>query len=454
LKRTNTVSTKLWKLAKIITDTVKKLQTSGGIMQTRTVYVKPKFKEFEFKDGTVSRMSWTFEYVDKMEWHWHDEFKFLETTVKKLQEYSDTFKLISKTYGVAEPQAEFWLSRFAQILSRMSLEEVKQEDVIQLITTFVADLEGAPKHWIVRAWLNGLWTKEPEVTIFEGLTLRHPRQTDFESERPLESAIFGFQEEVIPMFQYPSAILEMMKRAKDQPELHYELETLLITLRLFRVGSVAPLKIYWNSESVLGFGHYTTGPSRVAIPTEKYSLSAAELDTLRTFIQRVKPIIPQEFLRGGETTDYMVTSLQRFNDAMLKAEPPESRMTFAIMSLEALYLKSGEREELEHRLSQRIAKILSILGHDPMEVYNTLRRSYDIRSKFVHGEPLEKADRQYTAENLSKVLEYNRVSIVASLQLKEKIAKEQLLNLIDNSLLSPQAETKLNEKIKQFCSVH
>jgi hypothetical protein len=89
-----------------------------------------------------------------------------------------------------------------------------------------------------------------------------------------------------------------------------------------------------------------------------------------------------------------------------------------------------------------------------MEVYNTLRRSYDIRSKFVHGEPLEKADRQYTAENLSKVLEYNRVSIVASLQLKEKIAKEQLLNLIDNSVLSPQAETKLNEKIKQFCSVH
>jgi len=453
MAKADTVSTKLWKLTNVIIDTVKKLQASGEITKTRRVYLKPKFREFEFKEGSMGRVSWTFEHVDKTEWHLRDEFKFLETTVKKLSEYVETFKLISKIYGVTEPQAEFWLSRFAQILSRMSFNEVKQEDLIQLITTFVSDLEGAPKQWIVTVWLNGLWTKEPEVMVFEGLTLRQPRSADFELEQPLELAPFGFQD-LIPPFRFPSAVLEFRKRAKDQPELHYEMETLLTALRLFRVGSVVALKVFWNSESVLGFGNVVTGTSRIATPADKYSLSSKELDSLRAFIQRIELLIPLEFIRGGETTDYMVTSLQRFNDAILKAEPPESRMTFAIMSLEALYLKSGEREELEHRLSQRIAKILSIFGRDPLEVYHTLRRSYEIRSKFVHGEPLEKVDRQYAAENLLKILEYNRVSIVTSLQLKENMAKEQLLNLVDNSLLSPQAETKLNEKIKQICSVY
>jgi len=34
------------------------------------------------------------------------------------------------------------------------------------------------------------------------------------------------------------------------------------------------------------------------------------------------------------------------------------------MGLESLYLKEMEREELEHRLSQRVAQLLSFYGHE------------------------------------------------------------------------------------------
>ncbi len=452
VKTTDTVSAKLWRLSAVIVELVKKLQTEGGIVRERRVYVKPKFSEFEFKDGAIGKQSWTYEYMEKDEWHWRDEFKFLENTVKKLPEYVDSFKLISRTYGMNESQAEFNLSRFAQILSHKSLKEVNHEDIVHLITTFVADLEGSPHQWYVTIWLNGIWTKEPEVTISDGLKLRQPTQADFEIERPFDPTPLALDPQPLAGFGQPTAILEMRKRSKGQPELSFDIENLIVTLRLFRVGSVSPLRSFWNSDSVVGFGSFRMGPSLVLIPGDKYQVSESDLDSLVKFLNRVRPLIPQEIIRGGETTDDIVTSIQRFNDAMLKPEPPESRIAFCIMSLEALYLKSGEHAELEHRLSQRVSKMLGIFGHEPMEVYNRMKQSYDIRSKFVHGEPLRKEDRQYAAENLSKMLEYGRASIVAYLQLREKTTKEQFLNLIDNSLLSPAAHSKLTERIKETCT--
>ncbi len=452
VKTTDTVSAKLWKLSGVIVELVKKLQAEEGIVRERRVYVKPKFSEFEFKDGTISKQSWAYEYVEKDEWHWRDEFKFLENTVKKLPEYVDAFKLISRTYGVDESHAEFNLSRFAQILSHRSLQEVSHEDIVHLITRFVSDLEGSPHQWHVAIWLNGLWTKEPEITLSEGLKIRQPTQSDFEIEKPFDPTPLALDPQPLAGLGQPTAILEMRKRAKGQPELALDIENLMATLRLFRVGSVASLRSFWNSDSVTGFGSFRMGPLLSIIPGDKYQVSESDLDSLLKFLDRVRPLIPQEIVRGGETTDDLVTSIQRFNDAMLKPEPPESRIAFSIMSLEALYLKSGEHAELEHRLSQRVSKMLGILGHEPMEVYNRMRQSYDIRSKFVHGEPLKKEDRQYAAENLSKILEYSRASIVTWLQLREKTTKEQFLNLVDNSLLSPGAHTKLTERIKETCT--
>src|SRR5438034_4599435 len=106
VKMTETVSAKLWKLSGVIVELVKKLQTQEGIVRERRVYERPKYSEFEFKDGTIGKQSWTYEYIQRDEWHWRDEFNFLENTVKKLPEYVDAFKLISRTYGINESLAE------------------------------------------------------------------------------------------------------------------------------------------------------------------------------------------------------------------------------------------------------------------------------------------------------------------------------------------------------------
>jgi F0F1-type ATP synthase alpha subunit len=123
------------------------------------------------------------------------------------------------------------------------------------------------------------------------------------------------------------------------------------------------------------------------------------------------------------------------------------------MCLEALYLKENERQELDHRLGQRVAKLFNQFNHEPLEVYNKIKRSYEIRSSFVHGSPISK-DQQNEASKLAQdILEYARVSIIIQLQLKVVMDKDKFLNLLDNSLLNKQANEKLQSLIEKNCQV-
>lgn len=448
LTKTETVSAKLWKLGLAIGEGVKKLREAGGMTQTKAVYVKPKFEQFQFKDGTLSSLSWTYESIEKTETHWREEYEFLENTIKKIPDYAEAFKLISKNYGVSEPQAEFRLSLFAQAVSKLSLPD-NQETLVDLITTFVADLEGSPKQWHVTLWLHGVWTVEEEVTLPDGVLLRHPRQSDFEVERPLEIALYPMYDELFSALRpTPSAILELERRAKDNLELQYEVEKLLTILRLFHVGAVLVIRSSWKAKSLVTFGSFSTGSRSFPVPSENYSLNKEDLEKLEKFRARIEPLIPQELVKGGEKLDFIITSIQRYQDGLLKPESAESRISFAIMSLEALLLRGGERE-LVHHLSQRAAKILGMTGNNPEEVYTRVKRCYTIRSKFVHGEPLERDERQYAAESVATMLNYARASIVVLLQVGKDIKKEQFLELIDKSLLSRRSQEELEEVFKQ-----
>jgi len=129
------------------------------------------------------------------------------------------------------------------------------------------------------------------------------------------------------------------------------------------------------------------------------------------------------------------------------------RVTYAIMGLEALFLKSSEREDLSHRLAQRVAKCLSILNYQPIEIYRVLKQSYEVRSEFIHGAPIHEDELRNSGELANKVMEYLRLSILVFMELKkEKIEKENFISIIDNSLLNREAQEKLQSLIKEYCS--
>ncbi len=195
--------------------------------------------------------------------------------IKKLPEYEGAAKLLSQTYGHHFAQVEFWLSIFAQRLSTMSLTGGNHEDAVDLITTFISDLEGSAKPWQVSIWLSGMWTEEEQVSLIDGVVLRHPKPADFITERPVELAGFPIwsSDPLASFASHPSCILDIRKRAKDQLELQRESEIIFVLLRLFRVGAVIALRGEWRAKSVTQLGTQISGGFHILRPGETYSIS-------------------------------------------------------------------------------------------------------------------------------------------------------------------------------------
>jgi len=439
----------LLRLAKLTGETAKTMTKTGAIRKLQVPYLKQKVTKLEYKEG-VSSFGSIYEQEIKEEWDWVAVYDYVEGEVKKTEDFSRLAHQVSSAFGTNVGQAEFWISRFLNTISLATLNGANEERIFALTYSFMKDLEGSPKSWTPRIWIKGTWLVEDTLNLPNGITLRKPTAADLENSWSLQ---------LFPYFMgslsidHPTAILEMSIRAKDQPEVSREIQKLILMLRLWKVGSVESIRTYWISESILQFGGYH---SRSGVQeTFKYPLSKADIPKLGRFIEVVSTLVPKKlFEPTTEQVDYSMIAIQRYNDAVMKPEIMESRLSLAIMALESLYLKEKEREELEHRLSQRISRLLGLYGYEPLEVFNTMKQSYSIRSSYVHGSPILDERLGEVSKLVGMVTEYTRHSIIVFLQLKPKIEKDNLLSLIDNSLLSDKALDKLKGILKENCPIY
>ena len=193
------------------------------------------------------------------------------------------------------------------------------------------------------------------------------------------------------------------------------------------------------SQSNLIFAHY------------KYGLTAGDTENLTEFIARIEPLIFSEIIdKSADEADYISIAHDRFCDALFKPVVPENRLATAIMALEALYLKENELSELTERLSQRVALALEPFGYKTLEVYHFVKKSYNIRSRFVHGSKIEQKE---IGELPEKILDYCRVSIIIFLQLHNELDKEKIINLIGKSLLDDAKKKEFHEIINDKCPI-
>lgn len=445
------LSSKLWVLSKGIAEKVKEHKHSGKIVKIKRLYVKPKVDQFEYKEGGTSYRK-SFNYVEREEWHWKDQFDFIEKVIKQLPSYSEIVSEIAKKYKVNESQADFWLTSFVQILVQKALEGVTDEILVDDITTFVADLEKSPIEWKLKIWIDGVWLEDEEYEIYEGLRVRRPKPSDLETEKPFDLLPFptmppGFRD-------FSSAILELTHRSRSPSEAQKEIKKILNCLRLFRVGSVFYIKYKMRPKSFLASGGTISSGQRFA-PTYKYPISKQDISKLKDFIGKIKNLLPDETLQiESGKIDPIVCALQRYNDALLKPERIESRITSAITCFEALYLKAEERMELSHRLSQRASVLLKAFEFRPLEVYNTLSQAYDIRSTFIHGSHIRLEERKSATKIAEKILEWARASLLIFFQLRHLVDKEKLIGRIDNSLLEERVYSKLKEFLNENCTIY
>jgi len=301
---------------------------------------------------------------------------------------------------------------------------------------------GNPVNWCIEAWLMGIRLEDPKIELSEGAVLRVLNEEDFDEVQPIN--VLSLYRPVIPS-EVPDAILEIRRRVKLTPYIYPDKERIIFALQLYRPCSLYEMYARWKAEAILQRGGEI---ARVHLlqPTFRCTLRKEDEDKLQEFIRIIAPRIPLDEKRGVlELRSHLGIALARYQDALLKPEPVANKIAYAVFGLEALYLKGGERQELSRRLAQRISKVVYLLGRtlDPKSVFRDVKRAYEIRSTFVHGNYKELRSRDL----LDKIVEYLRISIIAFMQVP--VGKSELLDLIDAALIDEQSNEELNELLRK-----
>jgi len=408
-------------------------------------YYRAKISDFKYDKGNMSHAT-SFEPILKDRWDDRKKFKFL-AEVKEYMEFQETAEIISENFKMEKNQADYLLERFVHKIIDQSLPKVSEKITLEIISMFIADLEQTPENWHPTIWISGINMGADLVNISKNIHIKKPEPADLEFETPIYSEPTFIRYDL--SFRMPDAIIKAKYREKHDGAVQKRIEALISTLRLYKVGSVISIQIELNPDSVLAMGgvlhsHKTSAPM-------KYELGKNDERKLQNFYNLFEPIVASLIdKKGKKDLDHVTIAFDRYNNA-LEETRPESRLTYATMCLEALYL--GGKTEMTRRLSQRVACALSLLDYEPLEVSRVIKKSYDIRSRFVHGEIIEDKERKNIG-NLEKVLlEYARSSLLMFMQIHDKIKKEKFLTKLDNSLLDENEKNNLKDFITKNCQI-
>lgn len=433
----------LWKFSRDVVSIVKENYRKIG--ETKTLWIRRRVIDIEYGESSIG-YKYSLEPFERAEpFSQLTLYSKLISQLMALPACVDTYKYISKLCKMDESQAQSWLRMFIfRLLMRFLDRHVSEEELNELIKLFIDDLEGKPVIWSVVAWLKGLWLKDEEIEISEGLRIRRPKPEDLTLELPIHDAF------IVPIeTECPSAILEIALKASDNLSALNELTKLTIALRLYKPCSICPTKVILKPKSILRSSEtHKPFPASIVYPC---SLSLEEAPALKVFLDRVVKWIPVIQGRVG-LIDYVSIALKRYDEALFCSDPVE-RLTEAVMGLEALYLKPSERMELAHRLAQRVARCISIYGYDVLNVFKLVKEAYDIRSRFVHGAPIELKEHRKIIELANEIVRYLQVSVLMFLELKSyaNIKKDDFLDIVDRSLLSLKDQEYLEKLIRDNC---
>jgi len=362
--------------------------------------------------------------------------------MKETEVYSELREqILSKVSirGITEISVNWWLEILTRVVLSESIEKGAENiNVDSLIRAVVDDVADNPTQVTITTYISGVKVNIERVKLEEGVWLRKPTNGDLEHllSSPMPT----------PDMLTTSGVLEIVTTQKIPIEFLPKSKTYIMLLLLFRKGSVREVATYWRANSIFRFpwgGEAGTTPPPISTPNEEFPFNEEDEGRFMNFAKRLRSRLPIDE-KSGEllVSDYRGISIARYQDAVLKNEGAINRISYAIMGLEALFLRPGENAELKLRLSLRVSKFMHIItGDNAVDVFNTLNEAYDIRSKFVHGSTQRKQGTDLMII-LDKVLNYLRKSIVVFLSFENK-GKNKIIELLDDCILDQSAESEL-----------
>ncbi len=432
----------LWSFSEKVVSKLDEYRKEGGLLSEPVTYEVAKLTAFEYKDGNISHTT-SFNLEKRQVLSWANQFHYIDNELKTLDEYSSLVEKLAEYYEESSFWADFHLIQYIHALVRKAVNPLSGEDLNQIIVQFLKILENSPQQMHIQAWIEGILIDSEAYTIHKGIKLRRIQKSDLEYENMLTPTILHKKPpKVTPV------ILEMKIRGRETREAQEELDLILSILRLYRVGCVYSSHTKIEKESSLWGGFVTTGDGRIC--SLRYTLSSDELDNLSAFIDRMYTITPSVLKRmDSEKITPMDVSFDRYNEGIAKSYPVEASIASTISCMESLLFRENEQSELARTLAQRVASLLQHFGLNPVEVYNKMKRAYDIRSRYVHGGFVEKKQRGNLGDFRKSILNFARLCLIVYLQINDK-QRTSLISQLDNSLLSDTAKTRVAETVSKL----
>lgn len=426
---------------------IKILQSHGKENQIHffdRVYFKYNFELFEYDNG-VKRCSYSKDFFTKKEWYLIEQSIFIEKNIEPIEEFKNSFRLLSHRNKMNEGAVTHNLQLFCLSIIKDYPQIPTESLIAKNISTFVKDLDGETNNIETEVWLDGIST-ESETEICDFVLLRPPIKHDFEKEHPVDELIGSIKSSKL---HFPKSILKITTRGIGYKNSHSKLAELLSLFRLYKLGSVIDINYFSTNDSIINksynYKNNTNNSSHYS-----YSLAKQEFRLFHDFIDRLLSPIASIYSNSLSSNNFILLSIGHFEEALIKFSSYERSIASAISSLETLLFKDNEESELSHRLSQRMAVMLRVYGFPPIEVYNKLVTAYRIRSKYVHGSPIDDKEKESIHLLTQTILNYTRIIIVIMVQLFNKIEKDSLISKIDNSLLDEKANDRLKSVLSEL----
>lgn len=411
-------------------------------------YIIRRFRTYPKEDLPGSRiMRSVDERTSKETWNPETYDNIIED-IREEDIYSECLEEVRRRITDERGEPENLLSDLIRKIIDLDVDSASDREIMNQISIFIAYLDNSPILWRGVSWINGLKVKE-SIRLDEDVTIRPPTEDDLEIEMPIPIA--QHRNQTPPTA--PSSVVEFNKRTDDVTDIDRERSIILSTLSLYDVATVAEIR--WDRYS----DTFHKGPRIIQaydIEREKldslpytHAVNEDSMDDLRDFYSEIRPLITEEII-NRENDDFLTIAFDRYQGAIADDDSDESRLTSAIMCLEALLL--GNEGELSDKLARRTGILMGFFDeYHPIEVTNKTRSAYDIRSRYVHGSKID--DENDVSSLADEIIDYARRCILTILQVRNEIEKAKLLNKLDESGLHQGPRESLEETIEENCNI-
>jgi hypothetical protein len=462
----------------------------------------PNSSIFKFK--YIYHITTTFEYNGKVSWEEHQiekidegsitirihkdildsiEFKEAKKSVDNfIKSYMNTSDIVkqavdnnlSSTSHLSNSFLESFMKKVVKIILESSDNDLELIDlrivyreIEELINCSMRELRGKPLRCELTINLTGIILKSKKININEYVQLRKPEKKDCDIK--IDDPFY-----IRPRFVAPSAILvikgfEWLNRSLN---IEHYIKYYLAVLRLFKRGNINFIGFNFISDAILNErfaqNHQILQNQQIdqrminnfSYMMDNYILEKNLYGPLKNFINDgidFNKMFFDDFLHLKIAYEHYCTALLLYNSNF------EKRIVETIIGLEALFVKRSDREGGSYKIKINISRLFDSLlmneteiaqkllniSYDPKKVLNRITDGFRVRNKYAHGEHISQEMLTEFNNNhggldklLNYLIDYLRISIILMI-INEK---EDLLDLINASLIKNECNKELNKK--------